>query len=248
MKHQEHKSAIFCEDAKCEGCLHRRFRVNLPAVRFVMRKYFYAASRPGHFGNERDMDDMLQAGRMGLWHACVRRDPARSDADWRGYAFTCIRGYILISLRDNGKEAFARTNGGARPNMLSVDWSSLESADHLHGRNERLTRQALAKLVERQYEIGNRPWWDLGSLVTGQFERLDAAIETLPERLRVILRARLDEESLQKVSERFSISHERIRQLQVQALKKVYLSIHGVAAPEETFLEMTSALNMFENG
>jgi RNA polymerase sigma factor (sigma-70 family) len=245
MSPQTHKDILSCEEADCGGCRNRLFHANLPLVRFLVRRYFPRINRPAGYGAERDWNDLVQAGSMGLWHACLRRDPTKSPHEWRGYMARCIIGYLHTSMRDNGVAAFVRDNEGKRPFMIHVDFTISDNQESESVDNHWF-RLADKRATDRQYELGNRPWWDLDILLDEDHERLRNAIEALPDRLKTILNTRLDDKSLQGAAEKLGISRERVRQLQVRALRAVYRLIHTKAPTRKAEREMISALNMFD--
>lgn len=221
--------------------------LNRPLVRYVVRKLFPNPGTIQSYGPGHEYSDLLQSGRMGLWYACARRDPTRNDKEWQSYAYKCIHGFVMLALREAGKDRF-KEEVGRWPRMLSVDFSLTKKESAFDGphaynsRDTRLAKAALSELEEVQHALGNRSWWNIDEAGVGEKAMLSVALKQLPERLQTIIEARMDGESLEAVGEKLGITRERARQLQKMALSRLFYLFHHRAANAEDIHEMSHAL------
>lgn len=255
VKSDAYKKIVVCEDVSCRGCQERLFTVNQPLVRFVLSKYFPGWRRPNRYGPERDGDDLLQAGRMGLWYAIQKRDPSKNPHEFRGYAFRCVHGYICQSMRDIGKDAYSRANDGERPVVFSTDFTvdrnqnaraSLFTHRDCDGDFQR-SQSTMERMKDFKVAQGNRPWWDPNEFDVNDKIVLERLVERLDERTRQILLSRFDGDTLEGITKKVGlISRERVRQLQERALSELFHMVQKRRPTAEEVKTMTNALSTFE--
>jgi RNA polymerase sigma factor (sigma-70 family) len=136
-------------------------------------------------------DEALQAGRIGLWRAILNYDPRRGTA-FSTYAWVAVRRHI--------RRATARAAGDSRYQLVPYP----------HG----LAEPSRGELAEDLDEIVEQ------TLIR---EALFTVLSQLPHRLRQVTVARygLDghpPRTLRQLGAQLGLSHERIRQLQQDAL------------------------------
>jgi len=77
-------AVYLCAQAGCQACLDRLLAYHEGLIHFVLRQQ--------HVGHTA-YDDLLQEGRIALWHAILRYDPTRGVA-FSSFAFVAIRRQI----------------------------------------------------------------------------------------------------------------------------------------------------------
>ena len=137
-------------------------------------------------------EEALQAGRIGLWRALLGYDPERGTA-FSTYAWVAIRRHIRRAATETVKDAVLRSL------LVSLDQAVAPAG----GAAERSVDESLDRALVH--------------------DALLALVFQLPDRLRQIIIARygldgVPPRSLRQLGADLGLSHERIRQLQQEAL------------------------------
>jgi RNA polymerase sigma factor (sigma-70 family) len=78
-----------CAQAGCQACLNELLAYHEGLIHFVLRRQYVGGTA---------YDDLLQEGRLALWHAILRYDPAQGFA-FSSFAFVAIRRQIWRAVR-----------------------------------------------------------------------------------------------------------------------------------------------------
>lgn len=236
-------------DATRQYNLNRRTLIesNLRLVVYVAKRYR---------GMGMELSDIVQEGNLGLMEAVERFDPRR-NVRFSTYAIWWIRQAITRALSQKlrtvkvpfEKLVLARAAIKARSRLemrLGRKPRTEEIAKEV-GRPAQKVQAALSflprmeSLDELLTEDGSARWtlqadpssrspWD-SMLERDRREKVNAILEMLPPRQRLILRMRFGiglqtEHSLAEIGELLRISRERVRQLEVDALKRLRQRSH----------------------
>lgn len=152
-----------------------------------------------------DADDLMQLGRMGLWHAAQRFDESRGY-QFSTYASSIIRSFALRELRRSGLIRLPDGITGAeraelRERLRTTQLPGTKDGD----RHECIIPDARAAERQRQRQIA---------------AGVEGALATLPGRSAAILRGRFFAGlTLGEVAAAVGLSRRRVRQIEQEALE-----------------------------
>ncbi len=233
-------AAILEQDGLVREAKRRMIEANLRLVVSVAKRYAWS---------DVPLLDRIQDGNLGLMKA-VDRFQYRRGFKFSTYAMWWIRQSIVRGIADRGRTIRIPVHLNDTLNRLAAARRSLLTAlgreptpDEL-ARRLRLpvsrVRQLLetpARTVSLQMPIGEdaelgdfledmqTPAADVDATRHDTTLRVRQALDTLPEREREVLRLHFGigdgEHTLEEIGSRFSLTRERIRQIELQALRKL---------------------------
>jgi RNA polymerase sigma-B factor len=113
----------------------RRIEANLPLVRALAQRFARRGGEP--------LDDLVQAGCIGLIHAVDRFDPGRGA--FEAFAVPTITGEIRNHLRDRG--GVIRAPAGRRPQIAPIAEDDAPLADPIPGTEDRIAVAAALRTL-----------------------------------------------------------------------------------------------------
>lgn len=199
------------------------------------------------------VDDLIQAGMLGLLDAARRYDPAQGAA-FTTFAEPRIRGAMFDEIR---KGDWTPRSVHRRARQLTAAIHAVETATGCEARDPEIAEQMGITLAEYHHvlgdlrghkllsfdesglddasEVGNipAPDGDPVDFVNREYlvKRLAAAIDHLPERERLVLSLYYDEElNLKEIGAVLGVSESRVSQLHSQALARLRTKFAGGSA------------------
>ena len=178
-------------------------------------------------GRGLDLEDLYQEGAQGILQAADRFQPEKGFR-FMSYAVWWIRQAMLRAIHREGTLIRLPDNfytGPGRGAEEKEKSRKAEQKDVVHLMRTPARLDALAEATG--FELtDSQPMQDQTFEERILKQRIAALVDTLPERQRFIIRFRFGlfdgpPETLREVAERMGVSHERIRQLEAEAMKSL---------------------------